>query len=137
MTDWTTLWTSALQAAKATLPSATEPRSRADTTLANPSTTSAAGTSDTTTTPFPAAVIYHSLEPILNAREPAFRALLLAWADRLLEEETIEAQLQDERYVLEAEFLAIDGMSVEAGAAGSAAVLAVIERGLVDGIAMS
>ncbi|MCA9757698.1 MAG: hypothetical protein KDA27_17995 [Candidatus Eisenbacteria bacterium] len=76
------------------------------------------------------------LDPIIDAREPRFRALLLAWADRALDEETIEAEFEDERYVLESELLAVDGMPMDVATSAAAAVLDVIEAGLREGIAL-
>ena len=74
---------------------------------------------------------------VAAARERRLRLLMLVVADRALEEETIKAELEDERLHLEMEFLDIRGMSKERAEDAAQAILGTIESALLQGIALS
>lgn len=73
---------------------------------------------------------------ILQAREQRLQLLMLAWADGALDEQTLEAELQEEREILEMELLAVRVMVKKAAQDAVNTVFKVIEDALIDGIAL-
>ena len=71
---------------------------------------------------------------IMQAREQRLQLLMLAWADGALDEQTLEAELQEEHEILEMEFLAVRVMVKKAAQDAVNTVFSVIEDALVEGI---
>jgi superfamily I DNA and RNA helicase len=71
---------------------------------------------------------------IAAAREQRLKLLLAALADGALDEQTIEEELQEERSILEMEFLAVQVMVKKAAQDAANALIGTIEKALLKGI---
>ena len=71
---------------------------------------------------------------IMQAREQRLKLLMIAWADGALDEETLEAELEEEREILEMEFLALQVLAKKTAQDAVNAVFKVITDALVQGI---
>lgn len=76
------------------------------------------------------------LRRMAEARRKRLAALMTAWADALLDEATLQAELQEERRSLRMEYEALEGLDPGAARAGANALLDVIEDALLDGIVL-